>query len=610
MGGGTRSSVTAAQGGRSQRRSKRDRAERDGSVGVDETLPSDASASASGAAIDSTSYPDDIIGGDTIGNEINGIDGDEKVKDPKIRVGGRRAKKIKTENNDVKITEGEGKSEQKDINQVEVGMTGSRESGSREVNVLITMNGDLNEMKAKPSLRAKLNVGATIRGSDVIHGDQQQQQQQQKEHPAPPQSCVESNDPGMGGRNEETISGDGSTTTTLQSEVSGPPPPPLDEIDSSTKTSTSSPPNNKKNNKEKEQNKNSNTPKGSKYCAHESCTKYRQTGCYGYCLTHKLIADPDLHAIKRNIAEHSSDLKKRTLNKSNLCKWPSCTKYIQSNCNGYCLTHVKYANYEEGDVYEVTKVRVRIASRLQNGFCRAILPLELRDRWGFDLGDGAGIKDSPEDNDGGEDSPLLNDNHGDSMGGTPRKLSGSVSDSNVGDVIDGENNDSESVGGSNHFLNDSMIDIPVPETSNGASSCQVVEHPETSQDVHGNVADKMENSNDGVLGWTAEGSFRTLRTCVPAEYVAQLSMEPLLNERGRSLCNIIGCGKLDQSNNDGFCRMHFHMFEVREKSDDDWMCGCGLLMAGTQKRCGTCNKVRDCFVCPFLRSMIRSALCS
>ena len=195
-----------------------------------------------------------------------------------------------------------------------------------------------------------------------------------------------------------------------------------------------------------------------------------------------------------------------------------------------------------------------------------------------------------------------------------------------GDKGDGENNSSGGgVGSSNQFQHDSMLDL-IPEAPNGASKCRAVDCPENSIDVsHGfcrehynryegkepktpsNDANEMmmESAIDEniVLGLTAEGGYRSPRTYVPREHIAQLSMEPILNDRGRTLCKIVGCGKMDQSNNDGFCRMHFHMFAVREKSEDDWTCGCGILMAGTQKRCGTCNKVRDYFVCCFCHLM-------
>lgn len=261
-------------------------------------------------------------------------------------------------------------------------------------------------------------------------------------------------------------------------------------------------------------------------------------------------------------------------------------------------------------MYDVTKVRIRICTRLQNGFCRAILPPEVRSRWGFEVGG-----DSSGKANGGEASSMK-DTAGDGMNGTVGKMVvvvGGGGSSSGGDKGDGENNLSGGgVGSSNQLQDDSMLDLLPEAAPNGAPKCRAVDCPENSIDVsHGfcrkhynryegkepktpskDANEMVESENNIVLGLTAEGGYRSPRTYVPPEHLAQLSIEPILNDRGRTLCKIVGCGKMDQSNNDGFCRMHFHMFAVREKSDDDWTCGCGILMAGTQKRCGTCNKVR------------------
>ena len=587
MGDDTASAVAegSRKFGRSQRRSKRDRDGGDGAFSGSKKDGGGSSATtktppgvgvASGLGVGSADPVEN--GYDTT---LTDYDGGTKVKELKNKVGGRRGKKMKLENHDVDMQEVDS-SKLRRIYREGERMNGSsnndddfRTWGSREVNVRIIMNDGSKEIKMKPILRAKLSDVAAITGAteEDFHGQQRIQQQQ---YP-PPQARLESNDICTEGQNEETIIGVGTSNTDTEEY-----PPSVDDNDSSAKALTSPPPN-----------KSRNTPKGSQYCAHESCTKYRQSGCYGYCHSHKLNADPDLQAIKRNIAEHSSDLKKRTLNKSNLCKWPSCTKYIQSNCNGYCLTHVKYANYEEGDVYDVTKVRVRIASRLQNGFCRAMLPLELRIRWGFEVGGGGEINDSGNNNSGEAPSPVKGHASG-GVGGILGNSDGGC-DGSLDDTNDGENNTGNDGVDRNQFQNDIVTSIPdsstFSEASNGASICRDVECPVTSQEFSRNKGNEMEIPDDIALGLTAEGGFQSLRTYVPPEYVAHLSMEPLLNDRGRTLCKIFGCGKLDQTNNDGFCRMHFHMFEVREKSDDDWTCGCGLLIAGTQKRCGTCNKV-------------------
>jgi hypothetical protein len=86
-------------------------------------------------------------------------------------------------------------------------------------------------------------------------------------------------------------------------------------------------------------------------------------------------------------------------------------------------------------------------------------------------------------------------------------------------------------------------------------------------------------------------------TYVPPDADVHISEVQLTNGTGRSLCKVIGCGKLDQSYNDGFCRMHFNMFAVLDAEGDDadlesWTCLCGHTIRGSQKRCGNCNKVK------------------
>jgi len=82
----------------------------------------------------------------------------------------------------------------------------------------------------------------------------------------------------------------------------------------------------------------------------------------------------------------------------------------------------------------------------------------------------------------------------------------------------------------------------------------------------------------------------------------QISNARKLNDNGRVLCKIVGCTKLDQAKNDGFCRTHFNLFSAIPSIDnngvddslaiaDNWTC-CGQLLSGKGKRCGKCNKVR------------------
>ncbi|KAL3817063.1 hypothetical protein ACHAXA_000113, partial [Cyclostephanos tholiformis] len=433
-----------------------------------------------------------------------------------------------------------------------------------------------------------------------------------------------------------------------------------------------------------------------KYCAHESCTRYRQTGCYGYCLTHRHLSDPMVHAHRREAANAQSFEKKRLMkNRSNLCKWPDCLKYIQSNCHGYCLTHVKYADYMgsggtnegefyggggmggEGDpadyydddlLYEITKVRVRVQQRLQNGFCRAILPMELRDKWGFIRGGGDEEEEygtnlgMPDGNDdeydehhgdegrggigvvvGEEEDVLPSAPSADATASVPAMDEDDVPPKvGVEDEADADTDDA-AARLLRRKLHDDMLDFAVSSTSikkfNGSLKCRAVSCPKNCQGnsdgfcrahhnqylictgqceswvcVCGNkIVDFMARcgtchrwrggkhplssmpSAGKKLKNNAGDAVEMPLTYVPPDADVQISETQLTNSIGRSLCKVIGCGKLDQSYNDGFCRMHFNMFAVLDAEGDDadlesWICVCGQTIRGSQKRCGNCNK--------------------
>jgi hypothetical protein len=101
------------------------------------------------------------------------------------------------------------------------------------------------------------------------------------------------------------------------------------------------------------------------------------------------------------------------------------------------------------------------------------------------------------------------------------------------------------------------------------------------------------------------------------------------NKNGRTICKVVGCEKLDQARNEGFCRRHYKMIaivdgfspshhDVSEQcaivgafavsdgggSGDGgvtvdlgrWTCPCGQNISIKQKRCGKCNKASSIFV--------------
>lgn len=71
------------------------------------------------------------------------------------------------------------------------------------------------------------------------------------------------------------------------------------------------------------------------------------------------------------------------------------------------------------------------------------------------------------------------------------------------------------------------------------------------------------------------------------------------NHAGRCLCRVEGCRKLDQANNDGFCRAHYNLIvgkdseneEVSGATGEPWTCdSCQSMVSFHQKRCGNCHR--------------------
>lgn len=89
------------------------------------------------------------------------------------------------------------------------------------------------------------------------------------------------------------------------------------------------------------------------------------------------------------------------------------------------------------------------------------------------------------------------------------------------------------------------------------------------------------------------------------------------NAAGRCLCRVQGCRKLDQANNDGFCRSHYNLIRggdpdylyAEEKGDetgDPWTCdGCDAVVSFHQKRCGNCSRWKN-----GIRTTGKSWMCS
>jgi hypothetical protein len=77
-----------------------------------------------------------------------------------------------------------------------------------------------------------------------------------------------------------------------------------------------------------------------------------------------------------------------------------------------------------------------------------------------------------------------------------------------------------------------------------------------------------------------------------------IEIEPKRKDnKGRYLCKVVGCKKLDQSANKGFCRSHYNIiYSGLDQSNnpvEPWMCTCGLQVGGRQKRCSGCFRWKD-----------------
>lgn len=353
-------------------------------------------------------------------------------------------------------------------------------------------------------------------------------------------------------------------------------------------------------------------PKSAKHCNFEGCMKYKQKGCVGYCLTHKAYANPEQRRLENEIAAAESAVKKKTTNKSSLCKFVGCDKYKQANCNGYCLQHVKSKKaYDDDDLEDVTKVRVRCDNRLQNGFCVAILSDDNRFKLGL------------------ERLPPMSDEDGGSDDGVEMEEQGKEPPSAVAKA----------------GRPDFKVSNAIRRKENGALMCKAVGCPKIAQTKDDGFCRTHYNrfmiSTGQCESWLCKcgekiaiTSLRCgkchrwknghhpayasspqkspvaspyaappqLRTHVPEDADVEISDFILRNERGRPLCKVIGCGKVEQAHTDGFCKIHFNEFaiptdETEEDSFEKWTCECGEEWSVRQKRCGStsCQKVGSLF---------------
>ena len=111
---------------------------------------------------------------------------------------------------------------------------------------------------------------------------------------------------------------------------------------------------------------------GGKFCKFDGCTRWKQSKCGGYCLTHAE------HGKQNDATLPPAEIKGPT--NSQRCKFEGCEKYKQTDCNGFCLTHLEVGqSMRNGDMLALgmansdgntvlIKVRVRNNAKMKQSY--------------------------------------------------------------------------------------------------------------------------------------------------------------------------------------------------------------------------------------------------
>ncbi|KAL7495990.1 hypothetical protein ACHAWT_008318 [Skeletonema menzelii] len=357
-------------------------------------------------------------------------------------------------------------------------------------------------------------------------------------------------------------------------------------------------------------------------CIIDGCDKYKKARCGGHCLHHyEGLSDDE----KAEIAKENELKKLKMAPEKKRCKVKGCTKYFKARHDGFCLTcyrenqdgkkNGQHKNmtylptredesssakeaYGDEDLEEVTKVRVRCETKLQNGFCVAILsgnrtnlglerPPSMSDEDGVEMEQGKDAL-SATATAGQPDFEVSTD--------IRRKENGALMCKAVGCPKIAQTKDN---GFCRTHYNRFMISTGQCESW----ECKCGEKIATTSMRCG----KCHRWKDGHHPAYASSPQKTPGAILPNKPITrfpdnsgvEISDVVLRNERGRPLCKVIGCGKAEQSNNDGFCRTHFNEFVIltdgaEEDLAEKWTCECGEEWSSRHKRCGntSCQKWR------------------
>jgi len=310
---------------------------------------------------------------------------------------------------------------------------------------------------------------------------------------------------------------------------------------------------------------------------------------------------------------------------------------------------------EEDDIDDgVTKVRVRLSSKLQQGFCQAILPAELREKWEM-VAERPKKKKSEETTNkkvsAGESTKNEGPKKPENAGGAKLSYYMKQAYGQVGEV-DGDDDEYETEtivkelyqcpkcdktnltknGMHAHWgMKHSNYDSKSAKKSgdNGVkcdlSLCKVVGKTTVvvrkKKNNNGNKKVKKRKSTDGALpslglpkigddaamkgdestphitvspsrpAWPPQ-NLKASSRIDPSQLDFEVNLNPIKKTNGSLKCLAVGCEK-NQQGSAKFCRTHHNQYLICMGLCGSWECKCGSKIADFQDRCGKCHRWRD-----------------
>jgi len=309
---------------------------------------------------------------------------------------------------------------------------------------------------------------------------------------------------------------------------------------------------------------------------------------------------------------------------------------------------------EEDDIDDgVTKVRVRLSSKLQQGFCQAILPAELREKWEM-VAERPKKKKSEETTNkkvSGESKKNEGPTKPENAGGAKLSYYMKQAYGQIGE-IDGDDDEYETEtivkelyqcpkcdktnltknGMHAHWgMKHSNYDSKSAKKSgdNGVkcdlSLCKVVGKTTVvvrkKKNNNGNKKVKKRKSTDGALpslglpkigddaamkgdestphitvspsrpAWPPQ-NLKASSRIDPSQLDFEVNLNPIKKTNGSLKCLAVGCEK-NQQGSAKFCRTHHNQYLICMGLCGSWECKCGSKIADFQDRCGKCHRWRD-----------------